>query len=133
MKTALLSIICLLILSASTCKKDGDDCHHSILIKNNSGNKVIWGIAANGNNGCRIDGNELEKIATAEYRPFNGCIENSLSDGQAEEIYIIDPANYNAPNVFYSCDSIENYNLVLKHFVLTLDDLKKNNFTVSYP
>jgi hypothetical protein len=132
MKTSLLSIICLLTLSASKCKKEGVDCHYNIFIKNNSTNKVVWGIVSNGIAGCRIDGKELEKAATAEYRPYNLCLENSLSNGQAEHIYIIDPSLYNASNVFYSCDSIEHYNKILMHYVLTFSDLEKINFTIEY-
>jgi hypothetical protein len=63
----------------------------------------------------------------------NNCWESILANGEPEEIYIIDPNHYNDPNVFYDCDSIEIKNTVLKHYVLTLDDLKKNNFTITYP
>jgi hypothetical protein len=128
----LLSIFCFLILLSSKCKKEGDDCHYHISIRNNSDGKVLWGIISNGIYGCRFSGNELEKNETAEYDFSHYCIEDILKDGETKQIYIVDPNNYNPPNVYYSCDSVEYENNVLKKYILTLDDLKQNNFTIIY-
>lgn len=133
MKKLLFLIMCSLILSASKCKKEGDNCHYNILIKNNSDNNVVWGIVSNGIYGCRISGEELEKSATAKFSPSNWCIESRLSNDKAINIYIINPSHFNAPDVFYSCDSVAHKNTILKHYVLTLEDLKQIDFTIIYP
>jgi len=61
------------------------------------------------------------------------CFESEISTTKPYDLYIVDPSNYNDPYIFYSCDSIEIKNTVLKHYILTLDDLKQSNFTISYP
>jgi len=133
MKTKLYLIICLLSLTAGTCKKEGKDCHYQIKIKNNSGNEIIAAIPlVNANNKCRLDGEKINKGGFFDYRPFNFCIENSMSSSTTQDIYIIDPALYNSIDTYYNCDSIEIKNKVLKHYVLTLEDLKQTNFTVTY-
>lgn len=133
MKTKIYFIFFLLPLMSGTCKKEGKDCHYNITIKNNSGNEIIAAIPLiNANGKCRLDGKLINKGGSYEYRPFNFCIENSLSSGTTQDIYIIDPTLYNAIDTYYKCDSIKIKNKVLKHYVLTLDDLKRDNFTVTY-
>ena len=135
MKPMLYTILCLLPLMASTCKKESKDCHHDIIIINNSTDTVICAFrfttGANPTK-CLLEGDSLKPT---EYIPMKlkYCWEDELSNGRTQEIYIIDPSQFNDPNVFYSCDSIEIKNLVLKKYVLTLDDLKRSNFTVTYP
>ncbi len=132
MKRIIILFICALLFSASTCNKEGGDCHYAIKIINNSNNKVIWAIAAEGIYGCNLDGKELNPGSIGEFLPYNFCIEESLLNGQTENIFIVNPDHFNDPNIYYSCDSIEYKNEVLKHFVLTLEDLKQNDFTVTY-
>jgi hypothetical protein len=137
----LLILLLALPMTSSKCKKD--ECHFTIAIKNNSTQNIIFAIPVlgfgqpipdtNALPGCHLSGEEIKKGETYKYRPYNKCIENRLSDGSAEEIYIVDLNSFNNPNEFYSCDSIEIKNTVLKHYVLTLDDLRKNNFTITYP
>ena len=134
MKSIFTSLLCLLILSASTCKKEGEDCHYYIQIKNNSANQIIAAIPVlNADSKCRLDGKSVNKGEQYDFRPFNFCIENSMTNNDTLEIYIVDPGHYNDPGVYYCCDSIEYYNTVLNKYVLTLEDLKRNNFTISYP
>lgn len=133
MKIKFIIVLCWLALSASECKKEDEDCHYNIVVKNSSNNKIIWGIVSNGVNGCRIDGEELGAKKDTQYRPYNWCIENSLREGNVEHIYIIDPEDFNSSNVYYDCDSIEIKNNVLKYYKITLQYLKLNNFTITYP
>ena len=66
-------------------------------------------------------------------RSTRGCWEKKLINGVNFEFYVVDPVKYNTTNVFYNCDSIEVKNKILKRYSLTLDDLKKSNYTIHYP
>ncbi len=130
------SILCLLILSASTCKKESQECHYDISIKNNSNDTVIYALKytlGNDPSKCSLGGMELKPNETYLENSGQTCWEDRLTNGGTHDFYIVDPVNYNAPGVYYDCDSIGIKNKVLKHYVLTIDDLKNNNFTVTYP
>jgi len=130
-----LLILCIgLILSATTCRKEGDNCHRQINIVNNSNSDIISAIPlVKLNDQCRLDGSIVSPGNTHHHYGSRVCIEDALANGTTRQIYIVDPSKYNDPSVYYNCDSIEKYNKVLKLYVLTLDDLKKNNFTIAYP
>ena len=133
MKQVILLILSLILLSASTCQKEDDDCHYSISIKNNSSIEIIVATRLeNADGNCRLDGKTVNTGKTYDYRPFNFCIEKSLDNNSSLEIYIVNPVQFNDPNAYYDCDSIEIKNTVLKHYVLTLDDLIQSDFTIIY-
>ena len=133
MKTIILIITLTLLFSSSTCKKEGSDCHRAIIIKNNSAASILPAFKISDIYGqCRLSGSIIETDSSYE-DSRNTCWENWLFNGKTYELYIIDPANYNVPLVFYDCDSITFKNTVLKHFILTLDELKQSNFTITYP
>ena len=120
-----------MVLTSNTCI-DKWQCHTYIRIINNSNSEVMVSIPFwKPTNQCRLDGEVAKSGHFFDYTPFNSCVEDNLKYG-SKEIYIVDPKFYNDTTVFYSCDSIEAKNLVLKHYVLTLDDLKKCNFKVVY-
>lgn len=132
MKQMLIFILLSLTLLASTCKKEGKDCHYYIKFQNNLSDPVIFAIPVlNSNAQCKLDGNQIKSKNHYEYRPYNWCIENSIGNDTIE-FYVIDNNN-NTLNQYYSCDSIEHYNTILKHYMLTLEDLKNNSFTITYP
>jgi hypothetical protein len=135
MKKIIILLFVSLFFIASTCKKEGENCHYDIQIINNSANQIISAIPIqNAVIKCKLDGKKIEVNDTYNYYPFIGCIENSLQGNSSTlEIYIVDPNHFNEPGVFYDCDSIEIKNTILKHYVLYLEDLKENNFTVTYP
>ncbi|MCK4677470.1 MAG: hypothetical protein KAT48_05005 [Bacteroidales bacterium] len=133
MKPMFISFLCLILLSASTCKKEGVDCHHDLIVLNNSNDTIICAIKSYYDNLCKIDGPELKPNQSYTFNLLRTCWEEELSNGQKQEFYIVDPANYNIPGVFYDCDSIEIKNTVLKHYELTLQDLQNANWTVTYP
>ena len=115
------------------CKKEGDDCHYNITTTNNSSEKVIVAILIPGaDDKCRMDGNVTAPSGTNDYRPYNWCIENSIGDNTIS-IFIIDPDQYNSPNERYRCDSAEFNNRILKHYDLSLEDLRNIDFKINYP
>ncbi|MBX3164528.1 MAG: hypothetical protein KF900_08605 [Bacteroidetes bacterium] len=129
-----IGIICVLFFSQADCKKK--ECHNKLVIYNKDSVPVILGHKQDfRNNKCNIGGittinagDSYTITRTNSGKRF--CWENS---GETEDFYIIDANHYNEPTVHYSCDSIEYKNKILKHYVLTADDIKKNNFTITYP
>lgn len=122
----------LLVLSSSECKKGSKDCHYEISFQNNYNEAVVFAMSYPGSNAqCMLVGKKIDSEISFEFRPYNWCIENSIGNEELE-FYVIDTVSY-ALDQLYSCDSIEHYNAVLKHFVLTIEDLKSINFTITYP
>lgn len=128
-------LICLILLTSATCKKEGNDCHYNISLKNNSSEPVIFAIANPGNKGCTLDGAAVNPGKTDEYQPFSSCIENRLGSNSNEKIfiYVVNPDSINTPNQYYSCDSIEYNNDIFATHELSLTDLKAIDFEINYP
>ncbi len=138
MKKIIILLFLSLTLSASQCKKEGDDCHYEIKIINKSSSKAIYSIkASDGGDPSRCILNniaELEPNATHIQQSYRSCWEERLKT-RTFEFYIVDPSHFNAIG-FYDCDSIEYYNTILKHYIITSNDietLKANNWTITYP
>ncbi len=135
MRIIVLLFIYFLLFFNGNCKKEGRNCHRSIQIMNKSNGSIVYALRfynASNNSKCVLSGSTLA-INESYEETLKVCWEDDLTNGRTFEFYIIDPSQYNNPNVFYSCDSIEIKNKVLKHYVLTLDDLKKNDFIITYP
>ncbi len=126
-------IILYTLLFSSTCKKQ--ECHYDISINNNSNTSVIYAKKAilDNTSKCLLGGYVLKANEKYIEHSPRDCWEDRLSNVSPLEIFIVDTAKFNSPNVFYDCDSIEIKNNILKHYVLTLDDLKQSNFIVTYP
>jgi hypothetical protein len=136
-KYMFMPLICLALMS-STCQKDDDDSHFYITIKNQSDSDVyICLLFTNFEGGCSLDNGDsaLEKNSVLEFHPYNFSIERELGSGSKSvlELYFVNPNQYNEQGIFYDCDSIPVKNDVLKHYRLTLEDLKQCNFTITYP
>jgi hypothetical protein len=131
MNNVLILISCLFLFSNAKCKKD-KKCHPEILIINKSNQEIIPALKAfDVNNNCVLSGTAIKPNETYK-RPTNGCWEDQLINEITFDLYIIDPVKFNATNVFYSSDSIEIKNKVLKHYVFSLDDLNNRNFILVY-
>ena len=118
---------------ANTCKKEDKRCHREFKIKNLSNGSIIRALnMQNTSNKCNLSGSVIKPN---EYYIMDrrSCWEDILAKNAKLEIYIVDTSLFNSPNVYYDCDSIEIKNKVLKHYVLTLEDLQKNNFVITYP
>lgn len=135
MKAITVLIISLLILSSSRCEKEGEDCHYSITVKNNSDIDIIFAFPGYYNSKCMLT-RRAPVITSYQQNKYTSrsCWENILLNGRTQDVYFVDPNNFNtSEDGFYDCDSIPNKNTILKHIVLTLDELKANNFTITYP
>jgi hypothetical protein len=122
-----------IISIGARCEKEGENCHYSIVFWNNSSETVLWGSVSNGNEGCRMTGNEIEAGKSSDYRPYHSCIEDRFGADQVLEIYIIDPEGHNPPDMYYDCDSVEIYNEILMKYELSLNELKEKDFRIDYP
>lgn len=129
----MLSIICMLILTANTCQREGEDCHYNLLIRNNSGDSVKMAYRFYYDEFCVLQGLTLKAGEAYTEHLSQQCWEDRLSGGNVQDIYIVEPSQFNDQNSYYDCDSIEIKNKVLKHYVLTLEDIKKSNFIITYP
>lgn len=130
--------ICLLIvpLLATGCKKD-KPCHDTITVYNGSADTVLLGIR---HGGYESDSCHLESPATI---PPNsgwadkvrvGCWENQFAASSLfrPEFYFVQNGGLNDPGNDYQCDSLDQYNTILQHNVLSLADLKAMNFVLRY-
>ena len=122
-----------MLFSSSTCKKEGADCHPKIIIKNNSDTAIIQAFKFYDIYGkCLLSGNRIDPDSLY-FHDSSQCWEDILYEGKLYELFIVNPNNYNTQLIFYNCDSIAFKNTILKHYILTLDELKQSNFTITYP
>lgn len=123
-----------IFLMSGQCKKEGENCHHSIIIRNKSANPIrpasMFTTIQQGQKKCGLGG-EILLPDTEFKRDSRSCWEDVLSKGKTFELYIIDPSLYNYEG-FYNCDSITIKNKILKYYNLSLEDLKRSNFTITY-
>jgi hypothetical protein len=133
MKSKSFLLLTLIVLNASTCHREGPDCHHNIIFRNGSKALIIYALPFTDLNGCILE-NHFNADPGEEFALDlpRYCWEQELAKGKTAELYVIDPAKFNEGFRFYDCDSIPIKNKVLKHYKLTLDDLKRNNFTITY-
>ena len=75
----IVTILCFVILSASTCKKEGSDCHRTITIINNSNQNIISAFKfTDPNNKCILSGSVIN--SGENYKDErNECWENKIS------------------------------------------------------
>lgn len=112
---------------------DYSDSHFSILIQNNTEDSIIMALKFSHQYNCMLAGPTIRAGGSYKLKTSSYPWENRLLNGVALDIYIVDPKKINTIGKYYDCDSIEVYNKVLKHYVLTLEDLNRMNFVVTYP
>lgn len=126
-------LVLALIMLSGQCKKQSETCHFHIKFKNNSGANIITAYRltyAGTNGGCKLAGATLEAGASKE-ESARGCWEDRLAAGGTYELYIVDPAKFNGGS-FYACEDIPVNNKVLKHYNLSLEELRSMDFTIVY-
>jgi len=132
-KYMFIPLLCLLM--SSTCQNE-DKNHFYITIKNRSNNDVYLARTGYYKGKCSLGIMEiLEKNSVFEYRPYNWSIERVLGRGSETvlELYFVNPDKFNEPADLYDCDSIPIKNDILRHYQLTLEDLRRMNWTIVFP
>ncbi len=119
----------IVILSSTTCKKD--ETHYNITIKNNSNSAIYvtmttaypdtlilcpWGFF------------EISQNSNFNIESTYGW-EEDFKGIETLQIFIID-ANIAKTT---PCDTIRKYNMILKRYALTYNDLQNNNWSITYP
>lgn len=130
-RITILSTICFLILTMQACLTDKGN--YLLTITNNSNDSIIMAYKFYYDTLCVLQGSTIKSGNAYTEHSGEQCWEKRLSNGRTYEFYIIDPKKFNPSNKYYNCDSIEEKNDILKHYVLTLDDLKNINWEITYP
>ena len=124
-----------LMLMCSTCE-NGNDNHFYVMIQNQSDSDMyLCTLLTNVEGKCTLEygGSTLEKNSVFIWQPFNISIEREMGSKSVLEFYLVNPNHYNEQGVFFDCDSITIKNDIVRHCRLTLEDLRRMNFTVTYP
>lgn len=137
MKAYLICVFVVIIFSAAQCKKESVDCHRTITIVNNSNQDVIYSTILYD----PLEESQCLLVKRAVLKPNERYNENLKMCWEEELIardfiiFIADTLDFNTGG-FYDCDSIFNYNTILKQYIITfedLEDLRQNNFTIFFP
>ena len=120
-------------LALVKCYEEDEECHRKIILINQSTDSIVQALNIKNTSGkCFLTGSTLHPGNIYEYTD-RSCFEDILSAGDTFEFYLIDPNHYNTPGIFYDCDSIEFKNTILKHYLLTINELEINSFIITYP
>jgi hypothetical protein len=123
------------LMSLAACEREGPNCHKAITLTNKSKDTVLYAlILTHGQDGCLL--RQKARLAPGEQyvQDLRVCWEDEL-EFRNFEMFIVDPDSLYTRD-FYPCDSIPMKNKILKHFILTQDDLstlKDNGFSITYP
>lgn len=137
MKThKILFIFLLLPLFSSQCKKEGENCHYAIIFENNSSKKVYIGgfTLPNHNNECFFLDHSTIPPAESYKLESRYCWEHNIKYHDYDFTYLEHKTS--TVREYFDCDSIDDYVTILKHIILTkddLDDLRSTGFTINYP
>ena len=138
-----ISLYVLILITVVQCRKESEDCHFFITVKNNSDKEIIFLSSADisylNNEICNINGSNIKKIQSGKnikYQPyhFSECIENVVKvndNNLLSYLHIIDAHNYSISN--FPCEEFEERNTILRTYILTLEDLERLNYTINYP
>ena len=131
----LLSVFTLIM---TACKKESDDCHFFITIRNNSENEIIFAYSGfpSDSSLCTLHDNItiIKSKENHKYRPYQhpDCIEQRIKlEGSSRFLFIVDPNNYTTDAV--PCEEFEERNTILRTYALTLEDLERLDYTINYP
>jgi hypothetical protein len=120
------------------CRKENEDCHFFITIKNNSSQEIIFGFpgSPSDSNLCTLhdDVSKIKLNKQINYRPYSfpDCIETRIKlEGNLRALFIVDPNNYTTEAV--PCEEFKERNTILRTYILTLEDLERMDYTINYP
>ena len=136
-------IYLLIILGFIQCRKESDDCHFFVTIKNNSDKEIIFFTSAEisylNTESCKINEPNIKYITSSEetrYQPYPypDCIERAIiidRDTLISNLYIVDINKYTTET--FPCSEFKERNKILRTYVLTLEDLERMDYTINYP
>jgi len=125
-----------IIFVSNTCSNKNDkDCHTSITIFNNSDKAIYFHISPAYSDTLILDFNpteankdfKIEKFSSKK-DIFRSCIEGKFYNSSEIRYFIYDAQILDST----PWDTIVNNYMILKRFDLSLEDLQKMNWTISY-
>ncbi len=130
-KNIIIIIIAALCLTIMACKYETDTCHRTLYIKNISNKDIYW---MQFSSDTILDRAykaiyKLKKSETYGTRPSLDCIEVTLDQGQRTYLTLLDAAVVEST----PWDTICKKDMVLKRYKLSVADLMRMDFTVTYP
>ena len=129
-KSFIIGSFLFLLLLSSTCNEK--DMHKDLTIKNNTSDSICTlytEIYPDTILDCRVVGIGIGAHQEYQFVLRNGWPNKFDRIGGVLQIFIIDSKIWkNEP-----CDSIKKYHRILKRYQLTLDDVEKMNWTITYP
>ena len=135
MKKILISFF--ILITFFQCRKESDDCHFFVTIKNNSNHEITFAYSGfpSDINSCSLNDNVNNILSNQsfKYRPYvYDCIETRLNfEPNTHALFIVDTNNYTTDIV--PCEDFEERNTILRTYVLTLGDLERMDYTINYP
>ncbi|WP_372934900.1 hypothetical protein [Mariniphaga sediminis] len=142
---SLLFLLASLIFLGNTCNKEEGECHKSIIFKNNSEKALYVLKSTEFPDTLSFGTGPSPELNKSTYKVLSGeTSENPLRNRDCWETdftYVdIIPSDTLMIYIF-DADTIENvdwadvvhYYMVLKRYDLSLDDLKRDDWTISYP
>jgi len=136
--TIIPAILIVILSLLVTCKNENDNCHRFILIVNDSKNAIYFHPSASYPDTLTLYPNptlspESFKIENQSSKKdiSRDCIEGIIKTTQHETImYFIYDANLLETT---SWDTIVKYYMILKRYDLTIEDLQRSDWTITYP
>jgi hypothetical protein len=129
MNRIIIGILLFVTLGGYTCHKD--DVHYNLTIKNQSSKAISVSLGDYfPDTTLRCPWGYFEIGVDQENKIFskNGW-ESEFKDYNYLQIFVMD----SVINKEFPCDTIKKHNKILKRYQLTLDDIKKKNWTITYP
>jgi len=125
---------------SSSCRKDSTDCHHNIYFKNNSNKAIYFKASYNYPDTQIVDpkpymGSGLNRLLPNEYgSPLNhsSCYEQEFNNRITSDtliIFVFDAQTLEST----PWETVKQNYSVLRRYDLSLEDLKKSRFTITYP
>jgi len=141
MKTLITTFVLAILLLGSTCKKEGEDCHKTIMFANQIDNTLYVTLSYGYPDTLAIYNNP--SLVPNQYKVLpNETNEHSLSGRECIELEF----NYSIPSdtlMVYVFDAnvletipwetVISDNLILKRYDLSLEDLQDSDWTITYP
>jgi hypothetical protein len=129
-KSFMIGLVLFLLLLSSTC--NDKDLNRDLTVKNNYSDSIctiLTEIYPDTTIDCRVAG-----IGIGDHQEYKLTLRNGWQNefnriGGVLQVFIIDKCIWRTE----PCDTIKKYNKILKRYQLTLDDVEKMNWTITYP
>ncbi len=129
MKKMLIYIILSIFLLSTQCERN-DIYHNDIIIKNNSTSIISVSIGTTyPDTTVQCPLGHVEISCSDEYVPHQRWGWEPILYNNYFQLFILDPSVVNST----PCDTIKKYKMYIKRYQLSVDDLNRMNWIITYP